>query len=75
MRVRYLTHHQKKAYVDAHGACCPFCGATNIAAGAFLTEGVEAWRIVHCLAPLCEQAWREVFRLEWIEDARASKWS
>lgn len=56
-----MTPEQRKAYLDAGGTFCPFCGSTNL--GGYKVEG-EAGKLeqlVYCES--CPESWTDTYTL------------
>jgi len=62
-----LTDAQKRAYLDASGLICPYCGSENIHALEVLDGDYnQAWRRVACSE--CDEEWRDIYTLTDVEE-------
>ena len=56
-----LTDEQRKAYIDAGGVHCPFCGSSDIEGGFVETDAGRATQPISCLT--CDQHWTDEYVL------------
>lgn len=57
-----LTEQERQRYLQAHGARCPICQATEIESGAAEFQGHQVVQEVSCLR--CKSEWIDEFRLD-----------
>jgi hypothetical protein len=62
---RPITPAMARRYVAEEGACCPFCGGTDLLAEDAEADADSSWCEVDC--PDCGGCWREVYSLSALD--------
>jgi DNA-directed RNA polymerase subunit M/transcription elongation factor TFIIS len=62
-----MTKTQKKTYLEARGAACPYCGSHDMSFNLpVVDDGTTIIQVVGC--ERCQATWREIYTMTDIDD-------